>query len=130
VFGLWVLPWLMGRVAGVRTRELFLLTVLVLCLGAAVGTYLFGLSVVFGSFVIGLVLRESRFAHLSAGRSNPPADIFATLFFISLGMLLSPFFVFEHWWLILLTVLTIFLIKGLLSTPSSALSVTTGGSLR
>src|SRR4030042_743656 len=62
VLGLWVLPWLMGRVAGVRSRELFLLTVLVLCLGAAMGTYIFGLSVVFGAFFIGFVLRESRFA--------------------------------------------------------------------
>ncbi|TET27075.1 MAG: sodium:proton exchanger, partial [Dehalococcoidia bacterium] len=62
VLGLWVLPWLMGRVGGVRSRELFLLTVLVLSLGAAVSTYIFGLSVVFGAFVIGLVLRETRFA--------------------------------------------------------------------
>jgi len=38
VAGRWVLPWLMGRVGGVRARELFLLTVLVLCLGAAIGT--------------------------------------------------------------------------------------------
>ena len=47
VSGLWVLPWLMGRVGGVRSRELFLLTVLVLSLGAALGTQIFGLSSVF-----------------------------------------------------------------------------------
>jgi len=97
VLGLWVLPWLMGRIAGVRTRELFLLTVLVLCLGAAVGTYVFGLSVVFGAFVIGLVLRESRFAHQALAEITPLRDIFATLFFISLGMLISPRFIIDHW---------------------------------
>jgi monovalent cation:H+ antiporter-2, CPA2 family len=113
VMGLWVLPWLMGRVAGVRSRELFLLTILVLCLGAAVGTYVFGLSVVFGAFVIGLVLRESHFAHQALAEVTPLRDIFATLFFVSLGMLLSPRFVLDNWGLILLTVLTIFLIKGL-----------------
>ncbi len=63
VLGLWGLPWLMGRVGGVRSRELFLLTVMVLSLGAALGTYILGLSVVFGAFVIGLVLPITRFAH-------------------------------------------------------------------
>jgi monovalent cation:H+ antiporter-2, CPA2 family len=113
ILGLWVLPWLMGRVAGVRSRELFLLTILVLCLGAAVGTYVFGLSVVFGAFVIGLVLRESHFAHQALAEVTPLRDIFATLFFVSLGMLLSPRFVLDNWGLILLTVLSILLIKGL-----------------
>jgi len=111
--GLWVLPWLMGRVAGVRTRELFLLTVLVLCLGAAVGTYIFGLSVVFGAFVIGLVLRESRFANQALAEITPLRDIFATLFFVSLGMLLSPRFVLDYWWLIAITVPIIIFIKFL-----------------
>ena len=111
VLGLWVLPWLMGRVGGVRSRELFLLTILVLCLGAALGTYILGLSVVFGAFVIGLVLRESRFARQALAEITPLRDIFATLFFVSLGMLLSPRFVFEYWWLIAITVPIIIFIK-------------------
>ena len=113
VLGLWVLPWLMGRVGGVRSRELFLLTVLVLSLGAALGTYILGLSVVFGAFVIGLVLRETRFAHQALAEITPLRDIFATLFFVSLGMLLSPRFVLENWWLIVITVAIIVLIKFL-----------------
>ncbi len=63
VMGRWVLPWLLGRVGGVRARELFLLTVLVLSLSAAIGTEIFGLSIVFGAFIVGLVLRETRFVH-------------------------------------------------------------------
>jgi len=113
VSGLWALPWLMGRIGGVRSRELFLLTVLVLCLGAAVGTYILGLSVVFGAFVIGMVLRKSRFAHQALAEITPLRDIFATLFFISLGMLLSPRFVLEQWWLIAATVAIIIFIKFL-----------------
>jgi len=100
VLGLWVLPWLMGRVGGVRSRELFLLTVLVLCLGAALGTYIFGLSVIFGAFVIGLVLRETRFAHQALAEITPLRDIFATLFFVSLGMLLDPRILVEYWWIV------------------------------
>jgi len=111
VSGLWVLPWLMGRVGGVRSRELFLLTVLVLCLGAALGTQIFGLSIVFGAFVIGLVLRESRFAHQALAEITPLRDIFATLFFVSLGMLLSPRFIVDNWLLVVITVVIIILIK-------------------
>jgi CPA2 family monovalent cation:H+ antiporter-2 len=109
--GRWVLPFLMGRVGGVRSRELFLLTVLVLCLGAAIGTYIFGLSMVFGTFLIGLILRETRFAHQALAEITPLRDIFATLFFVSLGMLLNPVFVLESWPMILLIIVIIFIIK-------------------
>jgi CPA2 family monovalent cation:H+ antiporter-2 len=111
VAGLWVLPWLMGRVGGVRSRELFLLSVLVLCLGAAVGTEIFGLSAVFGAFLVGLVLRETRFAHQALAEITPLRDIFAALFFVSLGMLLDPLFVFRNWQLVLVTVVIILIIK-------------------
>lgn len=97
VLGLWVLPWLLGNVAGVRSRELFLLTVLILCLGAAFATYAFGLSTAFGAFIIGLLLRESVFAHQALAEITPLRDIFATLFFVSLGMLLDPRFIAGNW---------------------------------
>jgi len=96
VSGRWVLPWLMGRIGGVRSRELFLLTVLVLCLGTAVGTHIFGLSIVFGAFLVGLVLRETRFVHQALAEITPLRDIFATLFFVSLGMLLNPAFLVDN----------------------------------
>jgi CPA2 family monovalent cation:H+ antiporter-2 len=102
--GLWVVPWLLGNVGGVRTRELFLITVLVLCLAAALGTSVLGLSVVFGAFIVGLVLRESRFASQVLAEVTPLRDIFATLFFVSLGMLLDLRFLADHWVLVLTTV--------------------------
>jgi CPA2 family monovalent cation:H+ antiporter-2 len=113
ISGLWVLPWLLGRVGGVRSRELFLLTVMVLSLGAALSTYIFGLSVVFGAFVIGLVLRESRFGDRALAEITPLRDIFAALFFVSLGMLVNPRFVLDSWWLIAATVALIVLVKFL-----------------
>ena len=113
VMGLWVLPWLLGRIGGVRSRELFLLTIMVLCLWAALATYILGLSVVFGAFVIGLVLRESRFGYRALAEITPLRDIFAALFFVSLGMLVNPRFVLDTWWLIATTVAIIILIKFL-----------------
>ncbi len=114
VSGLWILPWLMGRIGRIRTRELFLLIVMGLCFGAVLGTQIFGLPIVFGTFLIGLVLRKTRFAHQALGEITPLRDIFATLFFVSLGMLLSPSFVLENWALIAVTVAAIVLIKLLI----------------
>ncbi len=113
VLGIWVLPWLMGRVGGVRTRELFLLTVLVLCFGAALATQLVGLSAVFGAFLIGLVLRETIFARQALAEITPLRDIFAALFFVSLGMLLDPKFIIEYWSLVAITVALIIFVKFL-----------------
>ena len=109
--GIWVLPWLLGRVAGVRSRELFLLTVLILCFGAAFGTYVFGLSIALGAFVVGLLLRESKFAYQALAEVTPLRDVFATLFFVSLGMLLSPYFIVENWPAVILVVVVIVAIK-------------------
>ncbi|MBI2850160.1 MAG: cation:proton antiporter [Chloroflexi bacterium] len=113
VSGVWVLPWLMGRVGGIRARELFLLTVLVLSLGAALATQVFGLSAVFGAFLIGLVLHETRFVHQALAEITPLRDIFATLFFVSLGMLASPSFIIENWSSVLAVVGAILVIKFL-----------------
>lgn len=109
--GLWVLPWLMGRVGGIRSRELFLLIVLVLCMGAALGTQILGLSAVFGAFLVGLVLRETRFAHQALAEVTPLRDIFAALFFMSLGMLLDLRFIMEHWLTVITAVSLIIAIK-------------------
>ncbi len=111
VLGRWILPWLLGRVGGVRARELFLLTVLVLSLGAAAGTQMLGLSMVFGAFLVGLVLRETRFVHQALAEITPLRDIFAALFFISLGMLLSPEFLADNWTSVLPIVGIIILVK-------------------
>ena len=111
VAGRWVLPWLMGSIGGVRARELFLLTVLVLCLGAAIGTQIFGLSIVFGAFLVGLVLRETRFVHQALAEITPLRDIFATLFFVSLGMLLDPFFLVGNWAWVAIIVGVIIILK-------------------
>ena len=111
ITGRWILPWLIGRRGGVRSRELFLLTVLVLCLGAALSTQIFGLSAVFGAFLVGLVLRETKFAHQALAEITPLRDVFAAFFFVSLGMLLDPRFIVNNWVLVITAVALIFAVK-------------------
>ena len=96
VLGIWVLPWVMKRVAGVRSRELFLLVIVGLGLGLAFGTYYFGLSVALGAFVAGLLIGESEYVNQALAEVIPLRDIFATLFFASLGMLVDPRFFLDN----------------------------------
>jgi CPA2 family monovalent cation:H+ antiporter-2 len=109
--GRWIIPWLLGRVGGTRARELFLLTILAICLAAAIGTETAGLSVVFGAFLIGVVLRETIFVRQILAEVIPFRDIFSALFFISLGMLFDPVFLVSQWSLVLEAVVAIVIIK-------------------
>jgi len=113
LLGRWILPWIFGDVGGVRSRELFLLTILVLCLGTIIGTQFLGLSMVFGAFLIGMVLRSTKFVHQALAEITPLRDIFATLFFVSIGMLLDPVFILNNWSDVLILLIVIIVIKVL-----------------
>jgi CPA2 family monovalent cation:H+ antiporter-2 len=92
VLGLWVLPRVLRRVAGLRSRELFLLAIFGLVLTVAFASDYFGISLALGAFVAGLLISESEYAHQAFAEIVPLRDIFATLFFVSLGMLVNPLF--------------------------------------
>jgi K+:H+ antiporter len=84
-------PWLLERVAATRSRELFMLTVLVVALGIAVGSAaLFGVSIALGAFLAGMVVGRSEFSLRAASEALPLRDAFAVLFFVSVGMLFDP----------------------------------------
>lgn len=86
-----VLPWLLWRVAGSGSRELFTLAVVVVGVGVAYGSArLFGVSFALGAFFGGMVLGESALSHRAAEESLPLRDAFAVLFFVSFGMLFDP----------------------------------------
>lgn len=91
VLALWVIPWIMERVARTRSRELFTLAVLVLAVGIAIGSaQLFGVSMALGAFLAGLAVGRSEFAARAANDALPMRDAFAVLFFVSVGMLFDP----------------------------------------
>ena len=90
LFGTRVFPWLMRRIAGWNSRELFLLSVVALGLGVGYATYLFGLPFAFGAFVAGVLLSGSDYSYQALHDVTPLRDVFAMLFFVSVGMLLDP----------------------------------------
>ncbi len=114
VLGVWGLPWFLGKVAGQRSRELFLLTVVVLCLAAAFGTYFFGLSAAFGAFAAGLLISQSGYARQAFADILPLRDTFAALFFVSLGMLANLHFVGDNLATIAVVIVVIMVSKFLI----------------
>ena len=96
VVGVRVVPWVLRRVMWTGSRELFMLAIVVLALGTALGTQLFGLSLAFGAFLAGIVVSESELSHQAVGEVQSVRDLLATLFFVSVGMLLDPFFLVRN----------------------------------
>jgi CPA2 family monovalent cation:H+ antiporter-2 len=92
-----VIPWVMVRVARLRSRELFTLTVLVVTLAVATGAYfVFGASMALGAFLAGMVVGQSPVSQQAAADALPLRDAFAVLFFASVGMLFDPRFIIDH----------------------------------
>lgn len=88
-----VIPWVMVRVARLRSRELFTLTVLVMAIAIAAGSaYVFGASMALGAFLAGMVVGQSSISKQAAADALPMRDAFAVLFFTSVGMLFDPMF--------------------------------------
>jgi CPA2 family monovalent cation:H+ antiporter-2 len=86
-----LMPWLLTRIAHTRSRELFLLAVVALALGTALSAAeLFGVSLALGAFLAGVVIGESDLSHQVGAEVMPFREIFAVLFFVSVGMLVNP----------------------------------------
>jgi CPA2 family monovalent cation:H+ antiporter-2 len=91
IVGKRAIPWLLGYVARVGSRELFTLAVIVVALGIAYGSaMLFGISLALAAFFAGVALGESDLSHQAAGEALPVQQVFAVLFFVSVGMLFDP----------------------------------------
>lgn len=105
-------PKLLAAVSGFRNRELFLLTTIGIVFAAGITTFALGLSVSLGAFLAGLLVAETSQNHAVFAEIRPLRDLFAVVFFVSLGMAL-PFSVFVSAWpIIALLTLAVVLLKG------------------
>ncbi|MGE3163637.1 MAG: cation:proton antiporter [Planctomycetota bacterium] len=109
-----VLPLLLRHIAGVGSRELFLLAITAIGLGVGYATHLVGLSFAFGAFVAGMVLSESDYGHQALSDIIPLRDLFGLLFFASVGMLLEPSYLVSHFGEVAFLVAAVGIGKGLI----------------
>lgn len=108
VVGTRVIPWFLLRIAHLRSRELFIVATVVITLGTAVGAaQFFGVSLALGAFLGGVVVSESTLNYQIGAQLVPLREIFAVLFFVSVGMLINPVDAFSHVAELLLLVLVI-----------------------
>lgn len=91
-----VVPYLLTFVARTKERELFVLTVFLGCFGIAWGLSQAGISLALGAFLAGLIVAGSEFRHQAMSDLIPVREVFASVFFVSVGMLLDVSDVFAH----------------------------------
>lgn len=92
----WVVPRFLAEVVRTRRRELFVLTLVLICLGTAWATSRTGLSLALGAFLAGVTVSESEYGAQALADVLPLRDTFSSLFFISIGMLFDLRFVLQH----------------------------------
>lgn len=112
--GRWLLPLLLKRMLALGSRELFLVAVVAAGVGVGYAAQAAGLSFALGAFVAGIVLSESEFSHQALSDVIPLRDIFGLLFFVTVGMLFDPKFVWDHAGQVALVTLLIIVGKALI----------------
>src|SRR6185436_20127923 len=108
----YLMPRVVGAVIRSGVRELYVMMAIAVCLGAALATQRLGLSPALGAFVAGLLVSESEYAHQIVAEVIPFRDLFSSLFFISMGMLLDPRFLAAKPGLVVLVLLLTLVLKA------------------
>jgi len=115
VVGVRLIPWLLNMIAHSRSRELFILAILAITLGVAMGAAeLFGVSLALGAFVAGAIISQSHLSHQVGADIFSFQETFSTLFFVSVGMLVNPVFLWENLGHVLVITLMVILGKGII----------------
>ena len=108
------LPKFLSRITLMRSTEAFLLTVVLLCLGLSWVTSHFGMSLALGAFIAGVVLADSDYSHQATAEILPFRDVFNSLFFVSIGMLLSVSALVQNFGVVVAVVIGLVLVKALI----------------
>jgi K+:H+ antiporter len=114
-----VIPSLLHQVVRTRSHELFVLSIVVTCFGTAWLTSLAGLSLALGGFIAGMLISESDYGQQALADVLPLRDLFSSLFFVSVGMLLDVGFALQHAIPILLIVMGILVGKFMIGAVAT-----------
>ena len=125
-----IVPWFLDRVARTRRTELFLLAVAAICLGVGWVASLAGISIALGAFLGGLLVSESDYAEHALSEVLPLQTLFTAAFFLSVGMLLDPVFLFQNLGWVLLAAGGVLVLKAAIAAVGArAIGYPTGVAL-
>jgi K+:H+ antiporter len=110
-----LVPYLLHHIVRLRSPEVFISSVVLICLGTSFLTAQAGLSLAIGAFIAGMVLSESEYNHQIIADILPFRDVFNSLFFISIGMLLSVGALASNIVVVLFWVTGLIVVKALLA---------------
>jgi monovalent cation:H+ antiporter-2, CPA2 family len=110
----WIFPKLLDLIALTKNQELFMMSIFLICFAVALLTSKLGMSLAFGAFLAGLMISESEYSHNAFGNFQTIKDVFASFFFVSIGMLLDISFIIDNYQLVLLSVLLVIIIKTII----------------
>lgn len=111
VIGRFLLNPIMRLVARLKSREAFLLTILLMITIGAVGMELIGLPAGLGAFLAGMLLSETIYRHQVSAEISPYSMLFLAFFFITLGMGLNLPLLGQNWHIILAGVIGLMVVK-------------------
>jgi monovalent cation:H+ antiporter-2, CPA2 family len=117
----WIVPQVLYQITRTRSQELFILSIVVICLAVAWTTSTAGLSLALGAFLAGLIISESEYSHQALGNILPFRDVFTSFFFVSIGMLLDVGFLFRQPGTIALIALGILVLKAIIACFATVL---------
>ncbi|MEN6622683.1 MAG: cation:proton antiporter [Smithella sp.] len=108
------IPIVLESLVKMNMRDVLVITSVVIAMGIAWITESMGLSLAIGAFLAGMALSDTDFTHQIISDISPFRDVFLSIFFVSLGMILNVNFLRENTGYILLTSLSIIIIKALI----------------
>lgn len=114
VFSRIAVPYILHEIVKTRSRELFIITTIFICVGIAFFTSKLGLSLALGAFLAGVVLSESEYSAQALSDILPFKETFSGIFFISVGMLLNINYIKQNILDEILIVGNIFIFKTLI----------------
>ena len=85
----WFIPLALRDAARTKNRDLFLLLTLFICMGTTFATSLIGIGPELGAFIAGLLISNTEYSHQTLGYIQPFQDVFMSLFFISIGLMVN-----------------------------------------
>ena len=100
----WFIPLALRDAAKTKNRDLFLLLTLFICMGTTFATSLIGIGPELGAFIAGLLISKTEYSHQTLGYIQPFQDVFMSLFFISIGLMVNlHLFLYNIWIILILT---------------------------
>ena len=114
-----LVPRLLDAVVRTQSRELFVLTVIAICLTVTWLAHALGLPLALGAFLAGLTISESEYSHQAIADILPFRELFAAFFFVSVGMLVDPSVLLARPAFSLMVVVAVMMVKIIASAAAA-----------